>query len=259
MVKLLREANRIITIWRQFGPNRAAIDLQLAFSEIVLPISGGDQCRIVFDQFETFEGLMAREVGTSEWRIGVSLAIAYPPRRNFTLAHEIGHFIGHRYLQDSFHCTFDNMNDFESQNLENEANEFAAQLLMPPDIIRAFDASNAFCHSSVSDLSEMLGVSRAAAAFQWIKLTNRRLGFTISRDGFIDRGRASSKLYSEGVYFKSGTELPVGSLATQIKTQGQEIIDNLDGTWHPSFACQESSYSATVNGYVYAYLDFDRF
>ncbi len=259
MVKLLREANRIITLWRSHGPNTTKLDLEKVFQEIVLPSSNGDKCRIIYEAFESFEGLMARKSGSQEWRIGVSTNIGYEPRRNFTFAHEIGHFIGHRYEQDVFECTFDNLNNFQIAGFEQEANEFASHLLMPADILREFDRAREFGHAAISDLASMFGVSRAAAAYRWIKLTNRHIGFAISRDGHFNQGRASDKLYAKGVFFKQGQEAPSESLIAKLSEEGQELNATVDKPiWHNAMCCRESSYATTHGGYVYTYLDFDR-
>lgn len=259
MAKLLKEANRIITLWRSHGPNTPKLDLEAVFRDIVLPSSNGDKCIIVHERFDSFEGLMARKIGSREWRIGVSTNIAYGPRRNFTLAHEIGHFIGHRYEQNVFECTFDNINNFQVAGFEKEANEFASHLLMPADVLRLFDHEREFCHSAISELASMFGVSRAAAAYRWVQLTNRHIGFAISRDGYFNQGRASDKLYSRGVFFKQGQEVPTESLITKLSEEGQELNAIVDkAVWHELMPCRESSFATTQGGFVYTYLDFDR-
>ncbi|MFB9245229.1 ImmA/IrrE family metallo-endopeptidase [Massilia antarctica] len=63
---------------------------------------------------------------------------AYGPRRRFTLAHEIGHFCMHRSTnQTTFVDTKATMNRRESfwNRFESEANNFAAELLMPGALI----------------------------------------------------------------------------------------------------------------------------
>jgi Zn-dependent peptidase ImmA (M78 family) len=65
---------------------------------------------------------------------------SYAPRRRFTLAHEIGHFCMHRATnQTTFIDTKATMNRSESywNRFESEANNFAAELLMPADLIRS--------------------------------------------------------------------------------------------------------------------------
>jgi hypothetical protein len=259
MAKLLKEANRIISLWRSHGPSTPKLDLTMVFHDLVLPSSNGDRGVIVHERFDSFEGLMARKVGFQEWRIGVNTAIAYAPRRNFTLAHEIAHFIGHRYEQDVFECTFENLNNFQVDGFEKEANDFAAHLLMPVDVIRAFDKEREFGHVAITELASMFGVSRAAAAYRWIKLTNRHIAFAISRDGHFTQGRASDKLYARGVFFRSGQEVPAESLISKLSEEGEEINEIVDkAVWHEAMPCRESSYATMQGGYVYTYLDFDR-
>lgn len=65
---------------------------------------------------------------------------SYLPRRRFTLAHEIGHFCMHRSSnQTTFVDTKSTMNRSESywNRFESEANNFAADLLMPSPLIRS--------------------------------------------------------------------------------------------------------------------------
>jgi Zn-dependent peptidase ImmA (M78 family) len=63
---------------------------------------------------------------------------AYGPRRRFTLAHEIAHFCMHRSAdRHEFIDTKSTMNRSESywSSYESEANRFAAELLMPQQLI----------------------------------------------------------------------------------------------------------------------------
>mgnify|MGYP001290658922 CR=1 FL=1 len=259
MAKLLKEAIRFIKIWRDHGPNTPKIDLETLFQEVVIPSSSGDRCQIIYRSFDSFEGIMARIESSREWRIGINTNIVYAPRRNFTLAHEIGHFIGHRLERNRFECTFDNLNNFEIEDFEKEANDFASNLLMPADVLRKFDNEREFGHAAISELSSMFGVSRSAAAYRWIQITNRQIGFAISRDGCFNQGRASEKLFARGVFFKQGNETPAGSLITRLTEEGQELNGIIDNpVWHEVMPCRESSYATTQGGYVYTYLDFDR-
>jgi Zn-dependent peptidase ImmA (M78 family) len=61
----------------------------------------------------------------------------YSPRRRFTLAHEIGHFCLHKSKKDGFIDSMHTMSRTESywNPIESEANGFAAQLLMPHELI----------------------------------------------------------------------------------------------------------------------------
>ncbi|TAX37121.1 ImmA/IrrE family metallo-endopeptidase [Rhizobium leguminosarum] len=256
MENLKKEAIRIVDLWRRYGPGSLKIDLELIFNEIVIPSSNGDRCRIVFEKFDSFEGLMARQEGSSCWVIGINENIEFAPRRNFTLAHEIGHFIGHRYKKSLFQCNFENLQDY-SNAYEKEANEFAAHILMPADIVRAFDKEHKFTHANVTELAKSMGVSRSAAAYRWVELSRRKIGFAVSRDGMICHGRASAALFSAGVYFKPGAGFPQGCVSSKPLRSGESLQQRVpERIWHERNDCEESVFATGVGDYLYTYLDF---
>lgn len=256
MVKLLKEANCLLKLWREYGPATETIDLKLMFEHLVLPKANGDKCVIVEENFDSFEGLMAFDEERDEWRIGVSTRIEYLPRRNFTLAHEIAHFIGHRHLKRQFKCSREDINDFQNDQYEMEANQFAAHLLMPPDIIRRYDRELSFSHENVEAVASKLQVSKLALAHRWVELTDRPIGFGVSRDGMFTSGRASDALYRKGTYFKFGNEVPKGAKVHELTEPGACAVGEVSsGIWNTHEKCVESSFATTKNGYVYTYLD----
>ena len=257
MVKLISEANNLITLWRNFGPNSDAIDLKELFYGIVLPKSDGDKCKIVEKSFDTFEGLMAFDNELGEWRIGVNSNIGLASRKNFTLAHEIAHFIGHRHLNREFKCTFDDLNDYETEKLEKEANEFASHLLMPPDLIRDLTTDISFNHDNVTELASTFQVSKSAMAYRWIALSNKPLGFVISRDGMFTSGRANDKLYKKGTFFRFSDEVPIGAKVFDLTSPGHQISERVShGIWNDQEDCIETSFATTQKDYIYTYLEF---
>ena len=83
-------------------------------------------------------------------------------RQRFTISHELGHFAlkhGTRFR--------DNASAFSSRNsdlVEREANQFAAELLMPAEQVRSLVSSGRF--SSVEDLASIFKVSKVAMAYR---------------------------------------------------------------------------------------------
>jgi Zn-dependent peptidase ImmA (M78 family) len=63
------------------------------------------------------------------------------PRRRFTAAHELGHFVMHRETMGRFRADTDatlrEADDGVADRMEREANRFAADLLMPEDVCKA--------------------------------------------------------------------------------------------------------------------------
>ncbi len=72
--------------------------------------------------------------------IMVNQGIENQGRRNFTIAHELGHyFLGHQLQTNTFYCCDDEITE-ESQAsapMEQEANYFADCLLMPEDKVKS--------------------------------------------------------------------------------------------------------------------------
>jgi len=73
----------------------------------------------------------------AEWRVVVNAAES-EPRRRFTLAHELGHWVcqvleGHAA---PVYCRAEEVGVGEGRALEREANVFAAELLMPEESVR---------------------------------------------------------------------------------------------------------------------------
>lgn len=90
----------------------------------------------------------------------------HPNRQRFSLAHEIGHFILHhqpsKKLDDLFldkSLALYTRKDHHSNVMEREANEFAASLLMPKDLIEKYIAKNDL------NIEDEFDVSRLAMAF----------------------------------------------------------------------------------------------
>lgn len=95
------------------------------------------------------------------------------PRRRFTAAHELGHFVLHRDRMGRFRAdvkVYDDADD--GDELEREANRFAAELLMPAEVCvaRAKELSDRYgrCPRGVLAyrLSSELLVSRAAMRYR---------------------------------------------------------------------------------------------
>jgi len=98
--------------------------------------------------------------------IGLDTSRPHAQRRRFTLAHELGHF--HLHHSASFHLDFFDVGgsagDAPGYNWQHEraANDFAANLLMPSDLVR-----RAAEHTEgIDDLAAEFDVSRQAMAFR---------------------------------------------------------------------------------------------
>jgi hypothetical protein len=165
--------------------------------------------------------LMPRGDGSGEWGIIYNASIRSAGRRNFTLAHELGHYLLHRQLHPSgLKCTNRNMADWDESvtKIEGEANTFASYLLMPLDDFRARIKGRAIDIDVMTELSDRYAVSLTAAILKWMTITDKRAMIVVGKEGFIDWAWSSEPLLKSGVFYRARqevTELPPASLAAQ--------------------------------------------
>jgi hypothetical protein len=126
---------------------------------------------------------------------------------------------------------------------------------MPPDIVRPFTGAP-FTTDRLREMSETLAVSKQAAGLRWVNVSQGLVGFVVARDGFVVWGRASDAAYKRGVFFRSGSELPVISAANDIHGGATRYTKEHEaGAWHQQLLCREDVY-VTSTGYAYTCLEY---
>lgn len=113
-------------------------------------------------------GSLKKDKKTGEWIITVN-SLHHPNRQRFTIAHELGHYIKHSGLNDTFEDKVFFRNG-ETNNLEIEANRFAAELLMPEILFRNYTSTTS---SDISDIANEFGVSSMA-----VRVRAKQLGYS---------------------------------------------------------------------------------
>ncbi|EQA4400421.1 ImmA/IrrE family metallo-endopeptidase, partial [Acinetobacter baumannii] len=71
-----------------------------------------------------------------QWTILYNPTVESSGRILFTKAHELGHYILHRTIQDEFLCGAEDLQTYDIASIETEANKFSSYLLMPIDDFR---------------------------------------------------------------------------------------------------------------------------
>lgn len=163
--------------------------------------------------------LMPIESSAGEWGIVYNNSITSKGRINFTLAHELGHYLLHRHRSpEGIRCSNRDMGDWRSEHgqIESQANTFASFLLMPLDDFRQQIDGQKFDMEMVRHLSDRYEVSITAAILKWLGITDKRAMIVVSRDGFIDWAWSSERLFKSGIFYparQQTIELPSQSLA----------------------------------------------
>lgn len=250
-----KEAIRITKFWREYGPDTYPILLDQVVDFIINPALDGEKLSLVYNEFDSFDGLM-RPISERQWIAVVNSRITSPGRKNFTGAHEIFHFLAHRHIVQEFSCSRRDLQDYDVKEMEVEANEFASQLILPPDKIRPF-TTDPFRYDTVHPVARNLGASVSAVSYKWLKLCGKPVAFFVSRDGFVDQGYASPKAYARGIYFKSGMELPSSCLTSKVH-EGGTVMGAEFGpkTWHREMGGTEYVHRTSHEDFTYTFLNF---
>lgn len=187
---------------------------------------------------DRFEGALVRNPNAKgEWGILYNSAIKSKGRINFTLGHELLHYLHHRH-KGPIYCSRRDMWAWDSEYgvMEAEANRFASYLLMPPDDFRVQSAD--FRRPTLNDfeaLRQRYEVSLTAVVLKWLDMTTRRAMLVVSNNGFIDWSRSSAPLFKSGVFYRARQEtipLPDRSLAALGPSAGNSGILHPPGVWN---------------------------
>jgi len=188
------------------------------------------------DFSDKFEGmLLPHPSGNGEWGIVYNDSITSKGRINFTLAHELGHYLLHRQMSaDGNRCSTHDMFRWDSEygQMEADANTFASFLLLPLDDFREQVRNARMSIDLARHLSDRYEVSLTAAILKWLSITDARAMIVVGRDGFIDWAWSSESLFRSGVFYRARqvtTPLPGQSLAAR----ADPLADNETGTIHP--------------------------
>lgn len=183
-----------------------------------------------------FEGMLLPHPNRNgEWGIIYNSSITSKGRINFTLGHELGHYLLHRHLSpDDFRCSSRDMLDWKSEHgqIEAQANTFASFLLMPLDDFREQIRSQEITMALMRHLSDRYEVSITAGILKWLGITDKRAMIVVSKDGFIDWAWGSKRLFKSGIYYRARQEtVPLSELS--LAARRDPSIDAEIGFVHP--------------------------
>ena len=102
----------------------------------------------------------------TKWVIGVNKYHS-ERRQRFTLAHEFAHYILHKYKFREKHSDKALFRTREFNTVEQEANEFASELLIPQEKFRQYVKDGI---TKIADLSDKFDVSVSAIRYKAYKL-----------------------------------------------------------------------------------------
>jgi hypothetical protein len=190
------------------------------------------------------DGMLSLRAKKDYWVISYDETVSIPGRVNFTLAHELGHYLCHRMEQKRFCCGQSDMLDYNSgssRKMEREANVFASYLLMPATDFRQQIAGATVSLSHLGMIAARYATSFTATALKWLELTDEAAMLVVARDEFVCWSYPSKSVSS--AYLAPGTPVPESAVARaqgSAKHSGDIVLRVAPGVWHPSLEAEES-------------------
>jgi Zn-dependent peptidase ImmA (M78 family) len=147
-------------------------------------VLGGLGLCVVETQADDFEGALLRIKGAHLGTIVINTKIGEASRRLFTLGHELGHYLLPTQQDLTEPCTGRVIERWGSgiSPAEEEANRFAAEILMPREkILPLLQVAPSF--AAVRRIAAAFGTSLSASAYRLCDLTTFRAAVVWSQDG----------------------------------------------------------------------------
>jgi len=176
--------------------------------------------KIVPLDVEGFEGGLITDTDKSKGIILVRES-ARPPRRRFTIGHELGHFLMASHMpgeEGRFLCSREDMMRLTAkesdrrEQMEVEANRFASLILMPPPLLRkAIARERAPSLQQVFTLAAEFDVSKEAMARAYADHHPENVAFVVVHEGKVLRAYRRRDRFPF-ITVRSGQLVPTGSL-----------------------------------------------
>jgi Zn-dependent peptidase ImmA (M78 family) len=169
-----------------------------------------------------------------------------PGRRAFTIGHEFGHYVLHRQIIEDdatydggIYCDENAVVRRNGSGIEQEADEFAAALLMPlHDFRRQLPAKDRPNFDILSRVAKRYGVSLTAAILRWLEYTETRAIMVVSNESFAHWAKPSKAALKSGRYIRTKNtvfELPKQAFAARGDYSDAAIIGTMQpaDVWFP--------------------------
>ena len=234
------EANRVTRILRACGFDQFPVkvrDVAIEISRQISPLEPIASIKPV--PVPHFEGMLKRSPKGDKWIIGVNEDGASSGRINFTIAHEFGHYMLHRELQQDFECAEKDMHNWDAQGkiIETEADTFASYLLMPPDDFRNQISDQDLSIELLRHCADRYDVSLTAAALKWREIAPGRVVVVAAKDGYLDWSSSNERAFKSGAYLattKQLIEVPENSVLSRAVRSGAGDKARVDvQAWFP--------------------------
>ncbi len=249
-------ANFLVRAWGpQFPVDVRQIALEYSKTKFEDPVRAIKEADV-----PTFEGALL-PMPKGGWAILYNPSITSPGRTNFTLGHELGHYLCHRRQRpEGIECGVRDVVG-GSRSIEQEADRFASYLLMPLDDFRTQVRGQTMDADLLRHCGDRYEVSLTAAALKWLEATDECAALVVATNGFIKWFKRSAAAEKARLFFPPGTELHPSSVAASGDQASASTGVNLPaGVWADravrEVAIFADKYEMTISLLVFEKRDF---
>lgn len=153
--------------------------------------------------------------------ITVNSDIPFAAKKRFAASHELGHYLMHQKLYPII-CDTEHelLSWYQGGPHEIEANEFAAEFLMPTEVFMKECLGKKFGPDVVEHLATRFQVSKTAAILKFVKRGNHPVLIVYCKDNKMKWWKKSDDFYHYSL-FERDQSPPTGSVAYELFTQNK--------------------------------------
>ena len=151
--------------------------------------------------------------------ITINQNIDYEGRRRFTIAHELGHFEMHKNIAPHLDSDFTFIN-YNKNQIEAEANQFATELLLPSDLFKKECAGKKFSPDLLREISSKFCSSITSVAFRYLDIGHHPIFIFFSVGNKVKYWKKSER-YFQRVKDITNLPPPEDSVASEYFSSGK--------------------------------------
>lgn len=152
--------------------------------------------------------------------VSLNADIEFPQKKRFVLAHELGHMLLHEQREVTFSDDYETLEAYKHGPQETEANNFAAELLMPEALFKESCFKKFFSPDLIRMLSERFNTSITSTVYRFIDLGNHPICVFLSKDGNVQYWKKSSD-FRMWVPDRNKLTVPSDSVANEYYKSGR--------------------------------------
>ena len=157
--------------------------------------------------------------------ITVNSNLTYVPRKRFTVAHELGHFILGHNRKEVIHDNEASMEFYKSGSQETEANQFASELLMPTSIFLEYIEGERFSPQLMYDLAGEFKTSVTSVVYKYLECGSHPIAVFYSYNNEIRYWKKSADYLRWPIDLKN-LPVPHNSVAEEWYLKGEQYEAN---------------------------------